>query len=973
MVNTVTDEHEPANCPNVPNRAPGVRRGGSLGIVAVLAVAVLSIVGGIGLQGIRYVSVGTPSASIGSAHPHALSNGVTAVSSNETGLPPGTYWGVTDNGSTQYSTGPSIVFYDPNGTSNYSIAPVPGYTTNWTGSVIVNGTNATVPITFSPFTYAVVFTETGLPTRTTWGVTCAGAGETTNTIELLFFEPNGTYIWAITPIAGYTTNSTGSLSVNGANVAVPVPFAPQVSYSVMFNETGLPTGSDWTVTIGSDSVSSTTSSLGFTEPNGTYTWTITPIAGYTTNLTGSFTVVGTNVSISTVFIPAGYSLLFAESGLPGGTAWSVTIGATSRSSTSASALFVEPNGTYSWTITPIAGYSTVWNGATRVSGANVTVSVDFTLFDYSVTLTESGLAASTNWEATIASVSEYSNSSTIVFSEPNGTFTWTISPVVGYATTATGSVTVDAGAATVEVGFTPANYALIFIERHLPIGTNWTVSVGTATLSSTTEEIGFSVPDATYAWSVTPIPGYTATWSGTLTVHGADKLVDVTFTRVTYPLAFVETGLPMGTMWTVSVAGALISSRNASLVAAEPNGTVSYTVLPIAGFSTTEAAASVTVSGAGQSIPLAFQAADYVVAFGETGLPGGTHWSVTLNGGPGSSSTGTISFDVANGTYAFVVPSVPGYTTAASGVVAVNGADQSVAVAFVPFDSAVTFVPMGLPPGTSWGVALAGRSTTETSGPIVFNEANGTYSYTVSAVPGYATTWSGALEVQGSAVVISVRFVEVGYAIGFSESGLPQGMTWAVSIGSQSVAGAAGRLSLVEPNGTYTYEILPIPGYTAIPSGPLTVAGSAPIVSVAFQPVAYAQTFQETGLPTGTNWSLTITATGSTSLGSVGGSVTVWSDGASAIVYSLTNGTYSYTTTVPGFAVFHGTLGVSGAAPAAVAVPMVSATHSPGSTGNPLWELASLAGVVIIVAALALLWSRRRGGKAPSARGPSAD
>jgi hypothetical protein len=974
MANTMTDEREPAEWPNVRPRSRGIGSRGSLWIVAVLAVVVLTIFGGLGLSGIREASGGTPSPSLGSAHLHVLSSGAYAVSFNESGLPLGTYWGVTDNGSTQYSTAPSIVFVDPNGTSNYSIAPVAGYSTNWSGSLTVNGTNATVPISFSPFSYALEFTETGLPTRTTWGVSCGGDSETTNTLALIFLEPNGTYSWAVAPIAGYTTNSTGVVNITGADAAVPVPFSPQVDYSVVFNETGLPSGTDWTVTVGSASASSNSNSLTVTEPNGSYAWAITPVAGFTTDWTGSLTVAGANVSVSVVFTPPTYSLLFAETGLPSGTPWTVTIGSASTSSTSASVLFVEPNGSYSWAITPIAGYSTTWSGATQLSGANVTLSIDFAEFVYAVTFTETGLAASTTWEATLASVSEYSNGSSIVFSEPNGTFTFAISPVTGYTTMGTGSVTVDASSASVDVGFTMVSYALIFIERHLPTGTNWMVSIGSSTLSSTSQEIGFPEPDGTYGWSVTPIPGYTTTWTGSSTVQGGDELVDVTFARVTYPLVFVETGLPTGTMWGASVGGTTISGRNASLVAAEPNGTVSFSVLPIAGYSTTGSMSPVTVSGAGQSLPIAFEAVDYVVTFEETGLPGGTPWSVTLSGGPGSSSTGAITFAVANGTYSYDVPSIPGYTTAATGIVTVSGADRAVAVAFVPFVSAVTFVPIGLPQGTSWGVALAGRSSTETGGPIAFNEANGTYSYSVSAVPGFLTTWAGSVQVQGSAIVVSVRFVVMGYAIGFHETGLPSGATWAVSIGSQSAAGPGGSLSLVEPNGSYTYEILPVPGYAAMPSGPLTVDDAAQTVSVAFQPASFAQTFRETGLPAGTNWSVTITATGTTAPGSVGASVTVWSDGASSIVCSLTNGTYSYTTDAPGFAAVRGTLGVSGMGPSAVTVPMVSVTPSPSSSATLYGELGALAGLAAVIAALAFLWGRQRGRKTATVRrDPDAD
>jgi hypothetical protein len=464
---------------------------------------------------------------------------------------------------------------------------------------------------------------------------------------------------------------------------------------------------------------------------------------------------------------------------------------------------------------------------------------------------------------------------------------------------------------------------------------------------------------------VTPIPGYTTSWSGSSTIYGVDLLVNVTFTPVTYPIAFAETGLPSGTTWGVSVGGSPVYGRTATLTALEPNGTYSYTVLPVAGFLPTVASGSVTVIGAGRSVSVVFQAVEYTVTFSETGLPSGTTWSVAFNGGPASVGSGPISFSAANGTYPYVVASIPGFTTARSGQVVVNGADQAVTVPFVPFVSTVTFAPIGLPDGTGWGVDLAGKTLTGAGGPIAFPEANGTYSYTVSAVPGYTTTWTGTVKVQGVAVTVSVPFVPFDYAIGFLESGLPTGTAWAVSIGGQSAGPAAGPLSLLEPNGTYAYAVLPVPGYTALWSGVVTVDGSAPTVPIAFQPATYAQTFRETGLPAGTNWSVTITASGGS-----GGTVTVWSNGASAIVYSLANGTYTYATNVPGFRSVSGTLGVSGATPAVVTVPMASTGSASASLGAPLWLLATLAGVAVVVLALVLLlWARRRGGKpAPAPR-----
>ena len=81
-----------------------------------------------------------------------------------------------------------------------------------------------------------------------------------------------------------------------------------------------------------------------------------------------------------------------------------------------------------------------------------------------------------------------------------------------------------------------------------------------------------------------------------------------------------------------------------------------------------------TVSGANVPQTIAFTsaiAATYAVTFTESGLASGAPWSVTLAGNLHSSTTNTIAFTEANGTYAYTVGGVAGvcgrWGSAASG------------------------------------------------------------------------------------------------------------------------------------------------------------------------------------------------------------------------------------------------------------------------------------------------------------------
>jgi thermopsin len=74
-----------------------------------------------------------------------------------------------------------------------------------------------------------------------------------------------------------------------------------------------------------------------------------------------------------------YRITFTESGLPTGTGWSLTIDGVTLSSTTPTIVFVEPSGTYSWVVNPVAGYLPGHHGgAVTVSTADIAITIHFT-------------------------------------------------------------------------------------------------------------------------------------------------------------------------------------------------------------------------------------------------------------------------------------------------------------------------------------------------------------------------------------------------------------------------------------------------------------------------------------------------------------------------------------------------------------------------------------------------------------------
>ena len=142
----------------------------------------------------------------------------------------------------------------------------------------------------------------------------------------------------------------------------------ETAYNVNFTETGLPVGTDWTVSVRGTGVRSATDTVSFALANGTYNYTVAPIDGYRTSWNGSVTVTGADVSVAIAFARVVYPVVFAEPDSPGGTFWSVALGSGSNSSNTTIIRFMEPNGTYAWNITPIGGYTTLWKGKATVVG-----------------------------------------------------------------------------------------------------------------------------------------------------------------------------------------------------------------------------------------------------------------------------------------------------------------------------------------------------------------------------------------------------------------------------------------------------------------------------------------------------------------------------------------------------------------------------------------------------------------------------
>ncbi len=816
----------------------------------------------------------------------------------ESGLAPGTQWGVTVSGQGYMTTGSSIVLSVPNGVYQYQILVSNTYiATPSAGSTTVNGNNVTVSVKFSRVVYTVTISENGLPTGASWSVNVSGmntysAGAGTPITVSLW---NGTYtLYPGTTDSDYTAG-TVSFTVSGSPVNVAVHFS-LILYTVTVYESGLPANEEWFVnTTAGGSYSSYGSSLSFQAPNGNYMLTVSTIATSYKTEYANVTVSGAPVSLTVFFtqILPGTLKLHASPPFATVTVNSYPVGLNSNGN----ATLNLTQGTY-YINASASGYSSYSTVIQITSGSlyylNITLSPR-----YEIVFQQSNLPSGSTWYVELTGTGYSSNlsstSSYIIFNNlQSGTYSYAVMEYL-YVAQNTRYVDITNQTGTVSVASQNAGVS-VYYGKQFYLNT----SVSPASGGSVSPPAGWYNANSTVTLSVTPFGHYgLLQWVGTglgsysgfsnnVNIVILGPITEVAEMQNAYLATFSESGLPAGMEWYLNLSnGMRLNTTGTSISLYLMNGSYGYTV-STPGYLYNAPGGTLSISGSANSASIVFTEQTYNVTFTESGLPTGTLWYVNITGqNPLSSTSGTITVQLDNGTYTFTVSSVNSrYETASSGSFTVNGAGFARTVTFAPVLYTVTFTESTLPAGTTWYVNITGLPyLSSTSGTITARLQNGTYSYTISTLDKKyeASPRTGSLTVSGSASSVSVTFKAVTYKVTFTESNLPAGTEWYLNFtGGASHHTTGTSISVSLQNGTYSYT-LSTNGYIYhSPGSTVTVTGASFSVAVPFTEQVYTVTFTESGLPTGTLWYVNM-STGQ-NIASVSASVTV----------QLSNGTYGY-------------------------------------------------------------------------------
>jgi YVTN family beta-propeller protein len=608
-----------------------------------------------------------------------------------------------------------------------------------------------------------------------------------------------------------------------------------------------------------------------------------------------------------------------------------------------------------------------------------------------LTFDETGLPSGSPWSVTIGPYGPTQSSTTSQITVqvlPGSSYAYqvgTLDPLY-YASPSSGTVAVP-HSTTVSVNFIAYNASQALASVSFQVGplssplpndtTYWVDVDGLAGTSGVPGDVNFTLGPGDYTWTVLPVSGYSAgPFTSTVAISGpGSTTVNLTFFPIgndSFPLQFTETGLPNNAYWQVNIVGGTYGGTTLSTQSfGWPAGDWDFTVGAPAGYYANPASGEFDVYGGLLNVGIAFSqsASSYPVSFNETGLPSGTIWSVSLAGTSAETTSGAVAITEPNGTWVFQIYDTntsPVYVPEpTNGTVLVNGYGATVTVTFAPAVTTypVSFVETGLPSATTWSVTFDGATDSATSATLIASAANGTRFFTVGSVAGYiARPAVGTVTVTGAAATVNITFstaptVPV-FPVDIVESGLPSGASWGVSLNGTFSNSTASTRVFYEPNGSYALVVTAAPSnYTANYSTPVVVAGAAVTVGVSFSVTAYVVTFLESGLPSGTSW--TVTAVDEATQVATPGR----SDGAE-VALRLADGTYSLTASGPtGYQVSlsPASVIVHGGNPGPVAVAFTSPNPGgtvPGALTNPLVAEAGI--VTVLLASLAAAWGYAR-------------
>lgn len=297
------------------------------------------------------------------------------------GLPAGTSWSVTVDGTnTMSTTSSSITFQLSNGTHSFEVSnPTKYLAVPSSGVVLLYGSPVTQYITFSLVEYELKFVETGLAEGSLWSVNLSGEVVSSTTDSIMFSLDNGTYSYSVAGPANFApAAASGKAVIYGQDVQIGVSFSSTL-HKVTFNFSGSTSGTSWDIIFAGQTYSVSGNTLSLIRENGLYNYSITTGSEYLASpSSGSVLVLNSDNTLNVTIQQKTYTVTFEHNGMSVGTFWEVTMGGVSHNSTSSVITFEMPAGSYTYNVTGASGYTAASSGGqVNVTSQAQNVSVSF--------------------------------------------------------------------------------------------------------------------------------------------------------------------------------------------------------------------------------------------------------------------------------------------------------------------------------------------------------------------------------------------------------------------------------------------------------------------------------------------------------------------------------------------------------------------------------------------------------------------
>lgn len=244
---------------------------------------------------------------------------------------------------------------------------------------------------------------------------------------------------------------------------------------------------------------------------------------------------------------------------------------------------------------------------------------------------ERGLPSGTSWSLVSGNYTRSSMASNISFFAESGTSAgWVAGALPGYQLAdPNGTVSFAGGSTVVLVTYVSDSTSPVeFQETGLPVNARWAVDLdgllGNLSSNTTGTSMVLSLHPGPFNYTIPGVPGYHATLpAGNFSVNGSRLVIGLTYVPTLYAVAFVETGLPSGTYWGVSLSVSLVNhSTSATVVVAAPNGTYTFDVIGIAGYDSTPTTGTLHIDGAPTTVPVAFNSSASTTQSGTSSASG---------------------------------------------------------------------------------------------------------------------------------------------------------------------------------------------------------------------------------------------------------------------------------------------------------------------------------------------------------------